>query len=71
MARHARGDMTDDDLAAWADFLEVRPDVELEPAFDDALKECLFELSAPVMAGKPMTALAGEWSERLAAMSPH
>jgi hypothetical protein len=66
LARHEQGRITDDDLEAWADALEMHDDVELEPLHEDILKECLFELSAPVMSGKPMAALAADWRARLA-----
>ena len=65
LARHADGQITDEDLVAWADALEIRDDVALEPAFEDTLRECLFELAEPVLTGKPTSALAAEWSERL------
>jgi hypothetical protein len=66
LARHDQGQLSDADVEAWADALETRYDIELEPAHHDTLTELLFELSAPVMAGKPMAALADEWRGRLA-----
>jgi hypothetical protein len=71
LARHAQGHIADDDLEAWADALEVRYDVEPEPTFHEALKECLFELSEPLLTGKPMAALAAEWREQLSEISAH
>jgi hypothetical protein len=61
--RHARGRITDADLQAWADALEMRDDVEVAA---ERLKECLFELSEPVLSGQPMAALAAEWRQELA-----
>jgi hypothetical protein len=66
LGRHERGLITDDDLEAWADALEVRPDVEPDAAHDDLLKECLFELSEPIVSGMPMPALAKAWRDKLA-----
>ncbi|WP_320671116.1 hypothetical protein [Patulibacter defluvii] len=69
LARWADGRIGDEDLQSWADALEVRDDVEPEPPFRDVLKDCLFELSEPTLAGKPMSALALEWRGRFTKIS--
>jgi hypothetical protein len=61
LARHAGGLITDADLELWADSLEVRDDVALDPGLTD----CLFELSTPELTGKTVARLADDWRTRL------
>jgi len=61
LARHARGLITDADLELWADSLEARDDVALDPA----LRDCLFELSTAELTGKTVADLADDWRSRL------
>ena len=44
LARHEQGRITDDDLEARTDALEVRDYVRPEPFHDDLLKQLVFEL---------------------------
>jgi hypothetical protein len=62
--RYADGLVTDADLVAWADFLEVRPDVAVENDLD-VIKECLFELSEPLMNSEPYPEVVRAWLRRL------
>ena len=63
LARHTRGLITDADLELWADALEARDDVALDPA----IRACLFEPSTPELTDKTIAGLADEWRARLAA----
>jgi hypothetical protein len=64
--RLARGEITADECAAWADALEVRDDVGLDPAVRDELGQMLFELSTPELFEPLTPVFAARWRSRLA-----
>ena len=61
----AEGILTADDCAAWANAVEGRDDVGLEEGAEDALKEFLFEISTPEIAGELTMDGAEKWQWRL------
>lgn len=60
------GQLSEDDVETWAEALQGRDDLGLDPTRADDLKQALFELSTPQICG-PTTELAASWVERLTA----
>jgi hypothetical protein len=63
--RYQSGDVTADEIAKWAQGIEVRDDIAFPPLFDTILKELLFELANPEINRALSPESAREWSERL------
>jgi hypothetical protein len=63
--RYARGEITEDECAAWADVLHGRDDVELDPPDKDRLWQMLFEFSTPELFEPLTPAFAARWRARL------
>ena len=60
LVRHASGEIDDGDLVEWANALEARDDVGLDPRGISELRECLFQLATPELTGKAISQLAEE-----------
>lgn len=58
--------MSDADLTLWADTIEGREDVELDPSAADSMSDLLFDLSNPAINGRDRRKLA-HWVHRLSA----
>lgn len=56
-----------DDCQRWAEALEGRDDVGLEPGYEDRLKDFLFTLATPELTEPLTPALAEHWLAVLAA----
>jgi hypothetical protein len=69
LARHEQGLLTDDDLEVWAEALEARDDIGFEHAHRETIRECLFELSTPLLTGKSEAEVGEEWRARLLELS--
>ncbi|MGI5213374.1 hypothetical protein [Plantactinospora sp. CA-290183] len=65
LRRYLDGDVTAVDCQRWAEALERRDDVGLEPGFEDLLKELLFETATPALFGDLTPALAATWETTL------
>lgn len=52
LKRYLAGEWSAADVEQWADLLEVRDDVGLEPGFEDQIKEALFDLANPDIQGR-------------------
>ncbi|HET6668394.1 MAG TPA: hypothetical protein VFG98_14045 [Intrasporangium sp.] len=66
LLRFVRGEVEAEQLELWAESLESREDVGLEPA--DELRQMLLELSTPELFGE-LADLARTWLDRLAGVS--
>lgn len=64
--RFDRGDIDADECAAWADALEARDDVGLEPAYEEDLKTLLFEIGTPEINGPLTHDSVDRWRAQLA-----
>ena len=65
IARLARGVATGADLRAWAEALEGRDDVGLEPGAEGVLKDFLFALATPELEGELTPEAAANWETAL------
>lgn len=54
-----------DELVEWADALELRDDVGLEPEAEEELREFLYTLATPAAEGEFTPARARDWRRRL------
>jgi hypothetical protein len=45
--RYLRGELTAEHVTDWADQLELRDDVGMEPGYEDALRDAIFRLANP------------------------
>jgi hypothetical protein len=68
--RFARGDITAEECAGWADALVGRDGVGFEPAFEDTLKNLLFEICVPEINGPLTRDSAARWKAQLASPAP-
>lgn len=66
LARYATGELTAEDLQRWAEALEGRDDLALEAGFEDPLKEFLFEIATPEIAGALTLNRAQHWQAAFA-----
>ena len=53
------GEWSPDEVEQWADLLEGRDDVGLEPGHEDVLKQVIFDLANPALQG-PLDARAAD-----------
>lgn len=65
LERHARSELTDDDLHFWTEAIEVREDIELV----GVCRDCIFDLTSPELTGLSTAEMAGQWIARLSAAS--
>ena len=52
--RFLAGDLSSEDVEGWANAVEGQDDIGYEDAFEDELKECIFQLANPEL-GYPLT----------------
>lgn len=64
LQRYRRGELTAEECCLWAETLEARDDLGLEQSSEDTLKEFLFELATPELAG-PLTPESAAWWEQI------
>jgi hypothetical protein len=62
--RHVLGELSDEDLARWADQIEARDDIGFEVEHEGALKRFIFELANPAI-NEPTSEAASRWREAL------
>ncbi|MBS4753965.1 hypothetical protein KG112_14220 [Nocardioides sp. zg-ZUI104] len=66
--RYLAGDLSDDGIGDWAEFIESRDDIGYEPRHRDLLADLIFELATPEIFG-PMPDVARGVVSRLRAES--
>ena len=59
------GSISDEELEAWAEAIEGRDDVDLDPRDESTLKEFLFEVSTPEVNGRFDRNRSAAWRDRL------
>ena len=47
--RYLNGSLSSQQVYDWADIVEVRADIEFEPAFDEEINEAVYELANPLL----------------------
>jgi hypothetical protein len=65
LERFLSGELTTSDLEQWANAIEGRDDIGLEPTAADALKEAIFDLANPSLQGSMTPASAQAWVTRI------
>lgn len=55
--RYANGGLTDKEVEAWANFLEMREDIGMK---SQIVRQCLHELANPVLE-QPLTKVRAQW----------
>ncbi|MGI5215492.1 hypothetical protein [Plantactinospora sp. CA-290183] len=71
LRRYREHDLTAHECQRWAEALEGRDDVGLEPGFEDTIKEFLFEIATPELAGELTPELASGWERTLGTADGH
>ncbi|QDH80579.1 hypothetical protein FKX85_16640 [Echinicola soli] len=49
--RYLEKELSDNDIYEWANLIEMREDIRLDPTHEDLLKELIFELANPEING--------------------
>ena len=65
LQRYLRHELSADDLEEWANTVEGREDIGLEPAYEELLGAFLFETANPLLAEPISEVNARRWLERL------
>ncbi|MEW6533774.1 MAG: hypothetical protein AB1473_23290 [Thermodesulfobacteriota bacterium] len=65
LSRFLTGDLSDANVGAWASAVEGREDIGFESAFQDVLKQCVFQLATPELGYSLTKEFAQEWIDRL------
>jgi hypothetical protein len=63
--RFIEGELSAGEIQEWADALEVRDDVGLEPACEVTLRELLFTLATPELSEPLTVVVAQHWQSQL------
>jgi hypothetical protein len=61
LRRHLDGELSADDVVRWANQVEARDDVDFEAAYEQALRDLIFELANPDLHVDPTSAAAERW----------
>lgn len=67
LERYLGGELTPEQLEAWADAVEGRDDIDLEPRAEEQLKQLLFEISTPEINFEITPGQASVWRRQLLA----
>lgn len=65
LRRFVGGELTSEDVEQWADAIEGRDDVGLDPQAESLIQDLLFELANPAITRALTPTLASEWIDRL------
>jgi hypothetical protein len=63
--RYLRGELSADDLEAWANAVESREDIGSERGYEEMLRAFVFETANPLLAEPISGSYACRWLERL------
>jgi hypothetical protein len=63
--RFIEGELSGGEVREWADALEVRDDIGLEPAHDETQRRLLFEIASPELSEPLTVAVARRWQSLL------